>query len=720
MNDEGRMMKAEFTIQHSSFIIQHTFSGSFLPPTSKLLLLILAFAGTLWAQTDHYKVLVFSKTNGFRHDSIPDGIAAIRELADQNGFSADATEDSTAFDDDNLAQYRAVIFLNTTGNNVLDDNQKAAFERYIQAGGGYVGIHSATDTEYNWQWYDGLVGTHFANHPAIQSATVQVADHVHPSSAPLPMRWSRRDEWYNFRSNPRGQVHVLATLDERSYSGGSMGFDHPTAWCHQYDGGRAWYTGGGHTRESYSEPLFRAHILGGIEFAAGAKDGDCGATLDFNFQKVVLDDDTRDPISLAVANDGRVFYIERAGKVKIFKPDGPNIVEAGELNVFTGIEDGLLGIALDPIFDTNHWLYLFYSDGQIAEQHVSRFTLVGDMLDMASEKVLLEIPTQREQCCHSGGALRFGPDRNLYISTGDNTNPFASDGYTPIDERPGRSAWDAQKSASNTNDLRGKILRIHPESDGTYSIPDGNLFPPDDPLRRPEIYIMGCRNPFRMTLDSETGWLYFGDVGPDAFSDNPNRGPKGYDEFNQARGAGNYGWPYILADNKPYVRYDFETGKSGDPFDANAPVNDSPNNTGARELPPAQPAFIWYPYGPSDEFPELDGEPASAPTAMAGPVYHYDPELPFDRKLSAYYDKTFFIYDWSRRWIKEIKLDDDGNILKINPFLPSFTFLRPIEMQVGPDGAIYMIEWGSNFRGGNPDAKLIRIDYLGGPKTPKT
>lgn len=678
-----------------------------------VLLVLVASVNILLAGIDDYKVLVFSKTTGFRHDSIPNGIAMIRELGGRNHFSIDATEDATVFNDENLVQYQAVVFLNTTGT-VLDDDQKAAFERYIESGGGYVGIHSASDTEYDWTWYGGLVGAYFASHPAIQPATLKVADRVHPSSARLPLRWGRRDEWYNFRLNPRGRVHVLATLDESTYEGGAMGFDHPIAWCQRYDGGRAWYTAGGHTRESYAEPLFQAHVLGGIEFAAGVQDGDCGATIDSNFRKVVLDDKSKDPISLAVANDGRVFYIERDGTVKIFRPETSDVIIAGEVQVFTGRprEDGLLGITLDPDFDTNHWLYLFYSPaGSVAKQHISRFTMVGDRMDVASEKILLEIPTQRQECCHSGGCLRFGPDRNLYISTGDNTNPFASDAYTPIDERPGRSPWDAQKSASNTNDLRGKILRVHPEPDGTYTIPKGNLFPEGDRLRRPEIYIMGCRNPFRMTLDSETGWLYWGDVGPDAFSDNPRRGPRGYDEFNRARGPGNYGWPYIIADNQPYVRYDFATGQSGDPFDPDALVNESPNNTGARELPPAQPAFIWYPYAPSTEFPELNGG-GTARTGMAGPVYHYDADLASDRKLPAYYDKTFFIYEWSRRWIKEIKLDEDGNILKINPFLPGFTFLRPIEMQIGPDGAIYMIEWGSNFGGGNRDAKLVRIDYI--------
>ena len=271
--------------------------------------------------------------------------------------------------------------------------------------------------------------------------------------------------------------------------------------------------------------------------------------------------------------------------------------------------------------------------------------MTGDQIDRASEKVLLEIPTQREQCCHSAGSLAFAPDGSLFISTGDNTNPFESNGYAPIDERAGRSAWDAQKSSSNTHDLRGKILRITPQESGGYSIPAGNLFPSDGSLGRPEIYVMGCRNPFRISVDRETGWLYWGDVGPDAQGSSPARGPSGFDEWNQARAAGNYGWPYCIGDNQAYVDYNFATGLSGPAFDCNFPANESPNNTGMRGLPRAQPAWIWYPYAPSTEFPELE---AGGRTAMAGPTYQYDANLEADGKLPEYYDNTVFIYEWSR------------------------------------------------------------------------
>jgi len=220
-----------------------------------------------------FSALVFSKTTGFRHDSIPQGIAAIKALGADNGFAVDSTEDAARFTDAELAGYKVVVFLNTTGD-ILDDRQKAAFERYIRSGGGFVGVHSASDTEYRWAWYGRLVGAYFADHPEIQPAAVHVEDRTHPSTTDLPAAWQRTDEWYNLRSNPRGAVHVLATLDEVTYSGGKMGSDHPIAWCQAIDGGRSWYTAMGHTSESYAEPLFRLHLLGGIESAAGVA-GSC-------------------------------------------------------------------------------------------------------------------------------------------------------------------------------------------------------------------------------------------------------------------------------------------------------------------------------------------------------------------------------------------------------------------------------------------------------------
>ena len=215
-----------------------------------------------------FSVLVFSKTAGYRHDSIPSGIAAIRALGEQNDFRVDASEDATIFNDESLAQYRVVVFLNTTGD-IFNPGEQAAFEKFVRRGGGFVGVHAASDTEYDWPWYGRLLGTYFRRHPAIQSATLKVVDPSHRSTRHLPIRWTRTDEWYDFRSDLDRDITVLIRIDEATYRGGRMGADHPISWYHTYDGGRAWYTALGHTAGSYSEPLFLEHLRGGISWAAG-------------------------------------------------------------------------------------------------------------------------------------------------------------------------------------------------------------------------------------------------------------------------------------------------------------------------------------------------------------------------------------------------------------------------------------------------------------------
>jgi type 1 glutamine amidotransferase len=219
------------------------------------------------------KVLVFSKTAGFRHSSIPNGIAAIQQLGAANGFTVTATEDAAQFTTANLAQYQVVIWLMTTGD-VLNATQQTAFQSYIGAGGGYVGVHAAADTEYDWPFYGGLVGAYFSSHPAIQQATVRVEAPTNASTAHLPANWVRTDEWYNYRTNPRANVRVLLNLNESTYSGGTMG-DHPITWCQNYGGGRSWYTGLGHTETSYTESNFTRMLLGGIQIAAGSVAADC-------------------------------------------------------------------------------------------------------------------------------------------------------------------------------------------------------------------------------------------------------------------------------------------------------------------------------------------------------------------------------------------------------------------------------------------------------------
>jgi cytochrome c len=213
------------------------------------------------------KVLVFTKTAGFHHASIPKGAEAIMKLGMENGFVVDTGSSDGLITERSLKNYAVVVFLNTTGN-ILDTVQQADFERYIQAGGGFVGVHAATDTEYDWPWYGRLVGAYFNGHPQIQEAALHVTDVSDPSTAHLPTLWKRKDEWYNFK-NIDPSLHVLLEIDEQSYNGGTNGSRHPMAWYHAFDGGRAWYTALGHVDESYTDPLFLQHLLGGIRYAAG-------------------------------------------------------------------------------------------------------------------------------------------------------------------------------------------------------------------------------------------------------------------------------------------------------------------------------------------------------------------------------------------------------------------------------------------------------------------
>jgi type 1 glutamine amidotransferase len=213
-------------------------------------------------------LLVFTKTAGFRHDSIDTGVALFEYFADEEGYSLTHTEDAAFFSESNLAAIDAIVFLNTTGD-ILADAEQAAFEAWFRAGGAFVGIHAAADTEYDWPFYSSMIGAQFDSHPAIQKATVQAELSDHPATAGIAFPWIRTDEWYNYLLNPRDSVDVLLVVDEASYSGGTMGADHPIAWAREADGGRAFYTGLGHTIDSYYEEDFQNHVLGGLKWALG-------------------------------------------------------------------------------------------------------------------------------------------------------------------------------------------------------------------------------------------------------------------------------------------------------------------------------------------------------------------------------------------------------------------------------------------------------------------
>ncbi|RYY55975.1 MAG: c-type cytochrome [Chitinophagaceae bacterium] len=682
------------------------------------------------------RVLVFSKTSGWHHSSIPNGQAAIQKLGAENGFVVDTTSDAAYFSEDSLKNYAAVVFLQTTGD-VLNNYQEADFERYIQSGGGYVGIHAAADTEFDWGWYGRLVGGYFNGHPAgTPTAMLRVVDPADNSTKHLPRDWKRVDEWYNYKKlNP--DMHVLIELDETSYEGGTNGKKHPIAWYHDYDGGRAWYTGLGHTEASYTEEPFLQHLLAGIRYAMGdnkkndySKAHTARVPDEDRFNKTTLAQGVfAEPTEMAILPNLDVLVAQRRGELMMYDKETGKVKQVGLLNVYwkavtqgVNTETGFLGIQADPDFARNHYIYAYYSPVDSSVDRLSRFRFENDTLSLFSEQVLLEVKTDREICCHTGGSIAFGPDRMLYVSTGDNSTPFDEPNqkyntfsFAPLDDRPGFRQYDARRSPGNTNDLRGKILRIKINENGTVEIPDGNLFPKGMDKTRPEIYVMGNRNPYRITVDQKNSFLYWGEVGPDANADSTGtRGPRGYDEINQAQKAGNFGWPFFVGNNYPYHAYDYSNGVSGAAFDPARPVNESRNNTGLRELPPAQPAFIWYPYGESADFPQVG---AGGRTAMAGPVFYSD--LYPKGGLPSYYDGKVFIYEWIRGWIKVVTLDKDGKFDKMEPFMPNTKWYSPMDMELGPDGNIYVLEYGTGWFTQNNDAALVRIDFNSGNRPPK-
>ncbi|WP_439555438.1 ThuA domain-containing protein [Dyadobacter sp.] len=683
--------------------------------------------------TPEKRVLVFSKTAAFRHSSIPAGKAAIMKYGKENGFAVDTTENATAFTEKNLQKYGAVVFLNTTGN-ILNDKQQEAFEHYIQAGGGYVGVHAATDTEYDWPWYNQLSGAYFASHPGnpnVQEGEAYVVNDQHPSMAGFPKKWKIKDEFYDFKNfNPK--VNVLVKIDEKSYKDGKMGDNHPMSWYHEYDGGKSFYTNFGHEDATFENPVFVKHFVGGLKWAMAEKLDFAKARPEENrFTKKTLATKLDEPTELVVLEDQRVLFSERKGKLKLYNPKTGKVKVVAEVPVYTKQEYGLMGLNIDPNFKTNKLVYMYYSPLSSAPdtaQHLSRFKYddVKDTLILSTEEVLLTVPVKRTDCCHTGGSIAWDSKGNLYLSTGDDVNPFQSNGFGPIDERPGREGFDGQHTSSNTNSLRGKIIRIKPRygdrranmPGGTnlYDIPEGNLFPAGNPKTRPEIYVMGTRNPYRISVDQHNGYVYWGDVGPDASLDDPKRGPRGYDEVNQARKAGYYGYPLFIADNKPYIDFNFADSTSHGPFDPAKPINNSPHNTGLQELPPANPAFIFYPYADSPEFGAIVGK--GGRNAMAGPVYYSADFKDSKVKFPEYYNGKFFAYDWIRDYINIVTMNEQGDLKSIDRFLPNTKFSHPIDMQFANDGSLYTLEYGPNWFAQNDEASLSHITYNSGNRVP--
>jgi len=419
----------------------------------------------------------------------------------------------------------------------------------------------------------------------------------------------------------------------------------------------------------------------------------------FEIEEVV--DGLDQPMAMDFMPNGNIVIVEKEGGVKLFNPYTNSLNNIAYIPVNRNYnqpyttsgdkydaDDGMHGVVLDPDFENNGYIYFYYSPA--TDEPISLLTQYiweNGSINLNSKNTLLEWRTQRERCCHLGGGMVFDKEGNLYIATGDNSGGS-------INTRHG----DSRRTSGNTNDLRGSILRIKPGDNGTYTIPEGNLFQNDEIYTRPEIYILGVRNPWRLSLDNETGWLYWGEVGPST------------DEFNQARSAGNFGWPFFLADNKKYL--DIETD-----YDTTNIINDSPYNTGLSNLPaPPVSALVWYDRNPSTEFP-IPG--SGSLSAVGGPFYRVSDYIDASNPFPSYYNGKWFVTDYVRGWIMVISFNENGNYKSMEEFLPLGSFTGIIDMKFSPDGDLYVLQYGhESYQPNSKDSKLFRISYNDGNRRP--
>ncbi len=492
----------------------------------------------------------------------------------------------------------------------------------------------------------------------------------------------------------------------------------------------------------------------------GAEPG-AEAALDWgNYEKTTLTKDVGEPLDLAVLPDGRVLHTARNGDIRLTDPATGVTRVTNTIPVYANSEDGLQSIGIDPDFEENGWVYLVYAppgstpagsapntlpagqdesywDQWVGVNRLSRFQWTGDGLDLASEQKILDVEVQRGQCCHVGADFDWDADGNLYLGTGDNTpagTPGAN-GFAPNNDAPGMNpGFDSRRGAGNTNDLRGKILRIHVEEDGSYTIPEGNLFPEGTEGTRPEIFVMGVRNPFKLDVDPETSSLSWGDYGPDATkaaAATAGRGPMGLVEWNVVGldDPHNSGWPYVTGDNVAYNDWDFATGTPGAFFDPENLVNDSRWNTGLTNLPPARPATLYYGDAPGDQpWDELvDFGTGNGQGPMGGPVYHRPADAGADA-WPAYWEGKAFFGEFSQDYVAAFTVDwDTFEVTHIEDVTPNAAITadgwppidNPMDIEFGPDGSMYVLDYGDGFFRANPDAGLYRIAYAEGNKAPR-
>jgi cytochrome c len=612
----------------------------------------------------------------------------------------------------------AVVFAANRGT-VLAPAVEDALNARVRAGAGVVFVGSSAGMQPQSQDFATLVGATPGGSDTVKTAEVQFVDKLHPATARLPRRWSVAQPWVFLKKNPTGRVHVLGWVDEKSYAPGeklAMGVEHPVTWCRDLGDGRAFTTTLGLTKQIWKSPVFRRQLSGAIAYAAGSRLGDCGATVWSNWKRTVIDADITDGTQLDVGPDGRVYYIEHLGStLKIYDPVADIVKEAGYIPSVPGLGQGLLGLAVDPGFKKNRWVYVYYHlEGLIGR--LSRFTLnKRDELDRLSEKVILRIFNTGID--HNGGGLAMAKNGDLFLAIGSNDMPHLDGEYGS--RGPGGGiltqllGTNGEITSQNTDSLLGKVLRIRPQPDGTYTIPKGNMFAPGTPLTKPEIYTMGHRNAFHVQVDDVTGEVLEGDVGADARTDDPKKGTMGYDEFNLIKGPANYGYPYCNGPSLPFNDVDAVTGLgSGKPFDCNHMVYEE--SPGIKDLGAAAMPWIWYPYGVGKDFPEMSeswaGGTDGGRLAIPGPKYRA-----FEgSRMPAFYDGSWFIADWTRNWLKHVITDEKGNVLRIQRFAPDRGVQAPIDMDMGADGSLYVIEWGAQtIPVGNPlAAKVVRYQYV--------
>lgn len=510
-----------------------------------------------------------------------------------------------------------------------------------------------------------------------------------------------------------------------------------------------------------------AGVLAGPAAAHPGHEADPEAVDWSNYEKITLTKDTGEPIDMAVMPDGKVLHTARNGDIRLTDPDAGTTKVVTTVPVYSNSEDGMQTITLAPDFATSKWVYLYYAPRTMTAPYVTttptgsapntlpagqteaywdqwkgynqltraKWNDATNSIDLATEQVLLKVEQQRGQCCHVAGDVDFDDAGNLYLATGDNTpaSTPGANGFAPNNDAPGLNpGFDSRRGAGNTNDLRGKILRITPQADGSYTIPAGNLFAPGTAQTRPEIFAMGVRNAFRIDVDSATNSVSWGDYGPDAGAPSAERGPMGLVEWQTTaiNRPINAGWPYCTGNQFNYNEWNFATATPGPFFDCAAGAkNNSRWNTGLATVPPATPATLYYGDNNTHQpWPELtDFGPAGGQGPMGGPVYHYDAANPSTTKFPAFWDDKAFFAEFSQDYLAVFDVQwPNGPVDHITHFLPNAALETngqpitdsPIDIEFGPDGSLYVLDYGDGFFRANPDAGLYRIDYSPGNKAP--